>query len=376
MSHNNVLLTSSIQGLLSLFSIVLVGKIADRIFPNLRPGIIAMWLMAFEPISVTYAVCLMPETLFVFLMLITLDRVLAYEANLSRKNLILAGIALAAATYVRPVSYYLVFALAIGIACTASRVNRLLTPATLLLTTVPLLGLWQVRNFTEAGYSGFSSVVDKNLYFYQAAGVTAHLDRLSLSEVQDSLGYPDQASYLKAHPEQRLWSQAAQLRFMREQALAVLAAHPVQALRSQLAGVAVVAFTPCASEVLKLLGLYPLPTTMPKRILSEGVIQSSTNVAETYPPIAAFMALLTLALLGMYLLSLLGVVEGLLEGNSSRLATLTLIGFAVYFLLISGGAQAVGRYRLPVMPELCILAAAGLCRILKQRRSALSRLRL
>jgi 4-amino-4-deoxy-L-arabinose transferase-like glycosyltransferase len=36
-------------------------------------------------------------------------------------------------------------------------------------------------------------------------------------------------------------------------------------------------------------------------------------------------------------------------------ALFTLI--AVYFLLLSGGAQAVGRYRMPIMPLLCILAA-------------------
>jgi hypothetical protein len=33
------------------------------------------------------------------------------------------------------------------------------------------------------------------------------------------------------------------------------------------------------------------------------------------------------------------------------------VGGGFYFLGISGGAQAVARYRLPVMPELCLLAA-------------------
>jgi hypothetical protein len=35
--------------------------------------------------------------------------------------------------------------------------------------------------------------------------------------------------------------------------------------------------------------------------------------------------------------------------------------------LISGGAQAVGRYRLPIIPELCILAGGGLAAVEKKR---------
>jgi hypothetical protein len=56
----------------------------------------------------------------------------------------------------------------------------------------------------------------------------------------------------------------------------------------------------------------------------------------------------------------LSAMRGCLGVDRIRPAMLTLIGIALYFLLISGGAQAVGRYRLPLMPELCILAAGGL----------------
>jgi hypothetical protein len=51
---------------------------------------------------------------------------------------------------------------------------------------------------------------------------------------------------------------------------------------------------------------------------------------------------------------------GMRISQRSTFAVLTLVGIALYFLIISGGAQAVGRYRLPIVPELCVLAAGGL----------------
>ena len=68
------------------------------------------------------------------------------------------------------------------------------------------------------------------------------------------------------------------------------------------------------------------------------------------------MALLEGFLLFLYV----SAIRGCLNPNSFLPALLAIAGVALYFVLISGGAQAVGRYRLPVMPELCILAAGGL----------------
>jgi hypothetical protein len=70
------------------------------------------------------------------------------------------------------------------------------------------------------------------------------------------------------------------------------------------------------------------------------------------------MAALEAGLLGLYLLA----VRGMLCGGARREALWLLLGTMLYFLAVSGGAQAVGRYRLPVMPIVCIFAAAGLRR--------------
>jgi hypothetical protein len=103
---------------------------------------------------------------------------------------------------------------------------------------------------------------------------------------------------------------------------------------------------------------------MPHRILNEGILKSAWRVILSHPTVTIAMALLEAFLLFLYVFA----IRGCLSQNRLRPALLTIVGVALYFLLISGGAQAVGRYRLPVMPELCILAAGGLT--LAQKKTA------
>jgi len=358
MLSGNVLLAVTVQIVLSVGSVALLGRIADHVFPDRSAGVVAAWLFACEPISIVYSVRLMPETLYVFLLFLTIERALAFQVRGKLAAVAAASVALVPATFVRPVSYYLFPALALGLVFTAPRFGglRWKAPVLLLVIAIPSLAAWQVRNWIETGYGGFSSIVEKNLYFFQSAEVTAETRQVSLGTVQKGLGYPDEASYLAAHPEQRTWGQAARLRFMRSYAMEILSRHPWLYLRSHLAGVGVVAFTPCAAEWLQLLGVYPKEPAMPRRILNEGLLGSARYVLLEHPAMAAWMVLLEVYLLVLYGLA----IRGLFAGGGSKKMLLTLAGVALYFLLISGGAQAVGRYRLPVMGELCVLAAGGL----------------
>jgi Dolichyl-phosphate-mannose-protein mannosyltransferase len=368
MMQDNILATVFAQIVVSMLSLLLIGRIAELVFPGTRAVFYATWLYALEPISILYTVRLMPETLFVLLLLCVIERLLSFYVSGKLASVAIAGVSLAAATFVRPVSYYLVFALAIGLALTAPRTRQLWwkAPAVLLIGTLPWLAAWQVRNRIETGYGGFSSIVEKNLYFYQSAEVTAELAHISLGVQQARLGYLDDASYLAVHPEQRLWTQAQRLAYMHNHALQILSAHRALYLRTHFAGVAVVAFTPCATEFLQLLRLYPDDAEMPHRILNEGVLSSLLRVLQAEPVTAGVMILLELFLLAFYA----AAVYGLFCGRGKTLPKLLLAAVALYFLLISGGAQAVGRYRVPVMPELCILAGGGLAVLRKERSGA------
>jgi hypothetical protein len=357
MAFGNVLLTVAAQILLSLFAMLILRKIADHLYPNRNIGIRAAWLYAFEPLSVLYTVRLMPETLFVVLLLLAIERLLAYQSNVKLSYLAFAGIALAAATFVRPVTWYLGFFLAAGLMCTATRPSyRWKAPAVLLLSLLPWLAAWQIRNAVETGYNGFSSIVEKNLYFFQSAEVTAELEHVSLASEQERLGYRDESAYLGRHPEQRAWTRAERLHFMRIQSTQILGQHRGLYLKTHLKGVAVVMFSPCATEWLQMLGAYPNPESMPRRVLNEGIPSSIRRIFQVHPGVILLMALFEACLLVLYGLA----AHGFFRSRQNPIQAWTLGGIALYFLLISGGAQAVGRYRLPVMPILCLFAAVGI----------------
>jgi hypothetical protein len=357
MVFGNVLLTVTAQILISLITMLVLRKIADRLNPNRNIGICAAWLYAVEPLSILYTVRIMPETLFVMLLLLAIERLLAFQSTLKLSYLAVSGVLLAVATYVRPVSFYLGFLLAAGLAITAPKSNlRWKAPAVLLLSVVPCLAAWQIRNAVATGYNGFSSIVEKNLYFFQSAEVTAELQNIPLESEQKLLGYPDESDYLARHPEQVNWSRSERLHFMRAQSRQVLAQHPALYLKTHMRGVAVVAFSPCATEWLQLLGAYPSPESMPRRILNEGIAKSIRRVVLDHPGITLLMCVFEGFLLALYALAILG----LWHAPQNRIAGFTLLGIALYFLLIAGGAQAIGRYRLPVMPILCLFAAAGI----------------
>jgi hypothetical protein len=349
-----------------MISLMLVRNIAKRTFPNSRVGVTAAWLYACEPVSILYTARLMPETLFAVLILAMIDRLLAFYPASKLSALFAAAATLVAATYVRPVSYYLVFPLAAWLAFVLHRrpVLRWKTPAMLLLIVVPLLAAWQVRNRIETGYSGFSSIVEQNLYFFQSAELTAEQQHISLAAQQEKLGYPDEAHYLTSHPEQRNWSQAQRLHFMHSEAVRMLSQNRWLYLKSHLTGVAIVAFTPCAAEFLELINAFPSDGQMPARIINEGILVSVKNSAARYPGMAVVKSLFELYLLFLYIFA----IRGIFFKQGIRFAIPTLVGIALYFLLISGGAQAVGRYRSPVMPELCVLAAGGLTALRKSNR--------
>ena len=373
MAFDNVLLTVTAQILIALASLILVARIAERIFPShgVRPnrsvGLFAAWLFAFEPLMLTSAIRLMPETLFVLLLLFAVERILSFLETRNLIQLAFAGVLLASATFVRPVSYYLGFALAIGLAIASPKQRGLRwnAPAILLLGILPWLAAWQLRNKIETGYSGFSSIVEENLYFFQSAEVTAEMRHISLGAEQKELGYPDDLSYIAMHPEQRDWSRSQKLRFMRRQSLQILSQHPLLYLKTHIRGVAIVAFTPCATEMLQLLDAYPPPDTMPRRILNEGLTKSLLRVLTAHPGVSIAMAAFEAWLLMLYALA----AYGIFHAKKTDASVLLLLGIALYFLLISGGAQAIGRYRAPVMPELCIFAAAGLV-ALRTKRNA------
>jgi len=359
--------------LLSVFSIYLVWRIGRTAFDDNRIALCAAWLFAFEPLSVIYSVLLISDTLFLAIFLLSMERLAVFLRERRLRVLVASGLWLAAATYVRPVSYYLPVALALGLLVVLARVPpmRWKAPAMLLISVLPWLAAWQIRNWVETGYGGFSSITEINRYFNIAAGVTASVEHRPFLEVRHDLGFykfADQSGqiylsepYLARHPEQAGWNQNQRIAFMRSEADRIIRAHYGDYLRCcVLTPFFKTAFNPGEGNFSRLVILRE--DEQNSGLIDQGPVHWGIVLIKTNPRVAAEKGSFEVVLLGLYLLAAWGVFR-----NRPHKATLwLLLGTSLYFFAVSavaGGVGADARYRLPSMPYVCILAAAGVQRL-------------
>ena len=217
-------LTLALQILLSLASVALVFRIEREAFGG--RGWAAL-LYALEPLSILYASKLVTETLFTTTLLLSLWL-------LKRRSWIWAALALAAAAYVRPIAVWLPLfllwrrppALAVALGC---------------------IFAWIARNAVVAGYIGFSSISEINLYYYYAAAVEARERGVPYYEQQKAFGYGEPSVEPPADHARRI----------RAEATAILRADPVSAAGVHARGIVMTLADPGAVELLRMFGAYP-----------------------------------------------------------------------------------------------------------------------
>lgn len=367
--------TIALQILLSALSVWLVFVISLEIFSSYRAALIAAWLFAIEPLSVLYTSKLMTETWFATLLLLSMYFLIRHlnlqrtEAGPVTKCLFISAAALAGATYVRPVSYFLPIFIFLGwvlvilIGYWTKRVSSLAVKLTsaigFIIVSMSLIGAWQVRNYVQSGYSGFSGVQDANLYFYLGAATLASLEGRSYYDVQESQGYHNHEVYFSKHPDQKTWPEAQVLRFQGEEGRRILLQHPLTYLKIYSKGTLLLVFDPGAVELLKLFKLYKEGGGLLGAIHDRGIISVSLDLFERKP--LFFWSNVVFAL---YLFAILGfAVVGLARRMvRTRTGVLFLVGVSAYLIVISAGPQSYSRFRHPMMPVLCILAGIGMTR--------------
>jgi hypothetical protein len=280
--------------------------------------------------------------------------------------LIAAAIPLCASVYVRPISYFLPIAVAAGLVVCAIgnselRLRRLGHVAVFACVCTALVGVWQVRNDRSAGYGGFSSISDYNLYYFQAASVLSRQSGKSFEETQCSLGYVEQEVLFQQHPELRA-DRAAMYSFMRREGSRIVSQAKLQYGMIYLRGLAMLLANPGSSDFLRLINQYPESMNFRGAMVDLGLLGSVQRVWRESPSVAVWSTLLGLVNAGYFVLALLGLL------NSVRPFTwplALLLATSLYFLLLSGGPTGLPRLRHPLMPTVCML---GACVLAKQGR--------
>jgi hypothetical protein len=176
-------------------------------------------------------------------------------------------------------------------------------------------------------------------------------------EMQHRLGYQDERIYLERHREQKTWSQAQRLDYMNREARHILLASPLIYARVHLEGIVRAMFDPGATTFLKFFKLYPEHGGLLGKLVDRGILKTMSSLVLENPLIFWSNALFLCLELLYLLCACIVLFSRRLMQNPAIIASLLIIA---YYIVISGGPTALGRFRHPVMPIICVLAGYGL----------------
>ncbi len=312
------------QHLMNATIAVAIYVIASRRFGRFV-GVTAALLFAVDTPTIHYANKILSETLFTGVLLLVFALVVA------RRRLPVAGVLTGMLVLIRPVAivYFIVVA-----AYLVLRRVRAREVAVYALLAIALPFGWALRNFARTGVFTVSSVGGVNLIEYRAAGVLAILDggadfNADLRDEQEGLtaDADTKIEALLKIPDAQELPQAVRARYLAAFALPVIRQHPL------------------AFAELTLRGL--LVNIFDSRWEAMNIV-SRLHESMVHIALDAFTA-------ALFVFALIGAIA-LRRDDAAVLAVLTV----AYFLFISAGGESESRFRVPVMPQYAILAAAGL----------------
>ncbi len=356
------IVTCILQIMVSCLTVYLLFKVALLIFDSRRVALLCAMLYAFEPLSVLFSNKLLTETLFACIVMLFLYYLTLFFKKQRIRHLLTSAVILSASVYVRPVSYFLPLAVGGVIILSAiPRKNRdiklLKYAGGFILLSIMLIGAWQIRNSVKTGYSGFSAISDINLYYYLGASVLAAEEGVSYYGKQRQMGYANAEIYFNQHPEQRDWSRGERFEYMRKKGLGIVLKNPITYAAIHLKGIARIMMDPGAIEYVRLFGLYPRSGGLLGEVVDKGLLAVVKTLFLERPLIFWLNFLFGLILLLYYTLCAVALLPKNFVNSMPVIMVLIVIA---YFVLISGGPQASGRFRHPVMPLICLLAGYGL----------------
>jgi 4-amino-4-deoxy-L-arabinose transferase-like glycosyltransferase len=359
---NNVqAVTGLIQIILCGLTVLLVYRVALNIFLRREIALAASLLVALDPMSIFFSIHVLTETLSTFLIAAFVYCVLGYRGNNVFRSLFLAAVVLAASIFVRPISYYLppllflIFVIIRYEEIARKKLIFLYAAVFLVVSMGPAL-LWELRNKTVAGYAGFSAVQDVNLYFFNAAGLSALQKKRPYMDLQMEMGLLDLEKYFNYHPEQRTWDASQRFHYMRQEGLRIIRDDAWAYAILHAKGMLRVLLDPGIVKFFKLFKSDSEQGQYLGTFVDRGIVQTVWFLYKEKP--VMFMSYVIFG--AVQLLICFFMMTALFPRYISYKAPIiVLLSIGFYYLILSGGPGDSPRLRLSILPVQAVLSAYG-----------------
>jgi 4-amino-4-deoxy-L-arabinose transferase-like glycosyltransferase len=331
-----LLVTSAVAVML----VYLVGRLEGP-----AAGALAGWAYALSPNAGLWSLTVMSETLFAALLALACLLWIRSDGARRIRWALAAGLALGAATMVRPIGLVLIPLWALltylRFRVRDGRQTALRLGAAVLVGAGLWVGPWSLRNLLVRGEFTFSNVSARTFYSFNVAQVLAEVEGISRDDAATRLA-------VGQDPQ--------------GESLALIRQYPALFVRAQVQGILRSTLGVESGVWARLLGL-PIDRQGSLGVLGTLLSGDVRGASEAFAEVARqpdWAAILALSIAGLgFTLAEYGLALGSLFAGRRRPWLLLLLLLSVAVLLVSPGAAGQARFRIPAEPFLAVLAAMG-----------------
>jgi hypothetical protein len=282
-----------------------------------------------------------------------------------------AGAVAAVATYVRPVGIIFV---PVAVAAMLLRKGRLASTLCFISAFGILTAPWYVRNYTQSGYSGFASVSEFNMLFYEANAVWAKVHAMPVLEARSDLARLYRQELADRNIEacepdsiQSVPCTARAIQVQQDMARRIMLAHPFTYLYFHTT-TSLGSLLPGSTELLQVFHLTSGGRGTLGVLQTSGIVAALKHYFGSNPALALLIVPELILLLVLYASGAAFAFQKVRAGVWSPAGILWALTIAAFLLV--GGPAATARMRMPVEPLLHVAAGAGIASLIELRARA------
>jgi 4-amino-4-deoxy-L-arabinose transferase-like glycosyltransferase len=338
---------SLVQAAVSLLGVVAIALVGWRLLGP-AAGLVAGALVALDPLTFVASGTIYTESAASVLVaaIVAVGGVVfaaRQPRDVSVAAVVVLGALVAVVTLVRPTFWFYPAVLLALLAVRFRRLPRRSLAVRMLAFLVPILvvvGGWQVRNRAEVGSWNLSGVSSVNMYCWNAGEVEASVTGTTAAAARDRLG----CGGFEAGPFSDCTRTAGVGCWMPDpeapgqgfdawgrKGVEIQLDHPVQTARMLAGGVVSQIVTPGRDNLVRYLG-----------------------IGDSQP----LVGVLSVWTAGLWAFAAIGAVAAL--RSTHRAFWVFVVATVGYVIVVSAGAAAEARFRIPIVPLLALLAALGL----------------
>lgn len=340
------------QIILSILTCYFTFKLSLVITSSRFISCVSALIIALDIPSIVMNTLVLTETLFTFVLIVSVYSFVIFLQKKKLKILLLSGLFCGAAVLCRPIGFFLPFLfVAFLIVSERKQIGKIIIPLIIFSVTVFIsITPWLIRNKITFDHYFLSVIREHNMQNYQAAAVYAKLHNRSLPESQSILRWKTFKSF-NGDANKQPYEYA---KFIEKDAINIALENPEILFMHHLKQFFYFFTKPCRAYIDIQMGNWGSGyNTIPKDYpIFKYLFEHNSKLTITL--VMFQLVLLTI----LYLAIIFGIIYFKQEGKMFYFLLLFLIVFCFANLTMPSIAES--RFRVPVMPYIAILSASGI----------------